>query len=301
MTWAFGKAILLGEHAVVYGHPALAGAIDCTLRCTLRIREQPGIGLLVPSWQLSVSSRDDHVVGRALRALAKILDAESLAADIAVDTALPPAAGLGSSAALSVALVRTLALATDQILSDQRVAELANHAERCFHQNPSGVDVALASRGGLGLYRRGEGMTPVDAPPIRLAVGLSGMPRRTADMVARIARARERDRPGTESDLAGLGNAAVAGKDAVIRGDLVELGQLMTRAHHTLARLGVSATELDEMVASALHSGAFGAKLTGAGGGGAVIAVAQERAEDILTAWQGRGYRGFVCNLGAKT
>ena len=104
----------------------------------------------------------------------------------------PAAAGLGSSAALSVAVTRLFArtLAPDRsqggqpgdgpVLSDDEVQQLANSAERCFHDNPSGVDVALATRGGIGVFVRGRGLRPLAAEPLPLAVGLSGQARRTA-------------------------------------------------------------------------------------------------------------------------
>ena len=307
MIWAFGKAILLGEHAVVYGHPALAGAIDCPVLCTIATRaaSEPAIRLRVPRWNLDVASSDDHPVARALRAM---LDGHGGAPDgssagkidIDIDTELPAAAGLGSSAALSVTLARALAHAAGQTPSDEQVEILAELSERCFHDNPSGIDVALACRGGLGLYRRGRGLEPVDAPPIALAVGLSGQPRRTADMVGRVARARERDRQAADAHLAWLGEAALAGRDALVRGDLGALGALMTRAHEILAELGVSAPVLDDLVAIALAHGALGAKLTGGGGGGAVIAVADGDHHELVQAWRDQGFAGFVCNLGAR-
>lgn len=344
MTWAFGKAILFGEHAVVYGHPALAGGIarierlerlaetagaslpvdrltdpridapgGCPLRCrlTLHADRRPGIRLRIAAWGIDVAigqpgdaggarGRDDseeHVVARALRTLVQAQGAEDLGADIDVYTELPPAAGLGSSAAMAVALVRTLA--RDEAISLERTAELADLAERCFHDNPSGVDVALASRGGLGIYRRGQGMTVIDAPPVTVCIGLSGEPRRTSDMVVRVARARDRDRAAADDRLSALGDAALAGRDALVAGDLAEVGRLMNPAHERLAWFGISTPGLDDLVGRARDAGALGAKLTGAGGGGAVIAVAPGRESEVIDAWRGRGYRGFVCQVGA--
>jgi mevalonate kinase len=352
MTWAFGKAILLGEHAVVYGQPALAGAIDATVRCTWRsvgaaargreagdTRPRHGreamLRVHAPAWNLDVEiaggaalpALDGASLGDpagAMAALVHALDAH-LGLDvlgalgpgvITVDTRLPAAAGLGSSAALGVAVTRTLAHALGRRLADDEVALLAHSAERCFHANPSGVDVALATRGGLGLFYRGPGqggrLEPVHAPPMRLAVGLTGVPRSTAVMVERVAAAREvaraAGRARVDDGLVALGRAAVAGAEAMRAGDAAALGRLMNDAQEILAGLGVSSPEIDRLCEIARAAGALGAKLTGAGGGGAVIAIAGPEAnpeanidaatEAVIAAWRAAGHDGFVCRVG---
>jgi len=296
----FGKVILLGEHAVVHGYPALAGAIDRGVR----IAATPGpLRLRVPAWGLDVAAGDAHPVAAAIAAIASALAAP--ACTLEGDADLPAAAGLGSSAALSVAVTRALAAAAGATLDAERVIEVATLGERQFHGNPSGVDVALATRGGLGLFVRGAagggGLTPIAAPPLPIVVGLSGEPRATRAMVERVAHALAADPEGAGARLAWLGDAATRGAEILTSSspDLGALGGLLTGAHHRLDALGVSTATLDALVADALAAGALGAKLTGAGGGGAVIALAPGREDAVIDAWRARGKVALACRVGA--
>ncbi len=300
MTCGFGKIILLGEHAVVYGHPALAGGLSRRVD----IAVSPGSGptaLEIPDWELAVTVEDDHPVATALGALVDGLGADRRGLLLRGHADLPDRAGLGSSAALSVAITRALADHLGLELDPDRLAALADVGERCFHNTPSGIDVAMASRGGWGLFRRQAGLTPIDAAPLQLLVGLSDEPRRTADMVARVAAARERDPAITGRWLDALGAGATAGANALATGDLAQLGRLMSAAHEALSALEVSTPTLDNMVAAAQRAGAMGAKLTGGGGGGAVIALAPERQDEVLATWKALGFRSLTCTVGERT
>ena len=213
---------------------------------------------------------------------------------VAVSATLPPGAGLGSSAALAVAVTRAIAAAIERPLDLADTERIADLAERVFHENPSGIDVALSARGGLGSFERGRGLSPIDAAPIPLAIGLSGQPRSTAAMVRKVADSLVANR----APLARLGDAARAGTRAACDGDLEALGRLFTAAHADLSAIGVSTDVLDAMVALALDAGALGAKLTGGGGGGSVIALAPGREHAVIEAWHTAGYDGFACDAG---
>ncbi|RMH45356.1 MAG: mevalonate kinase [Deltaproteobacteria bacterium] len=300
MTVAFGKVILLGEHAVVYGHPAVAGALGFGVVATARRTGAGPSRLSVPAWDAAATAGDGTAVGAALAAIVGAVTGAPSDAAFAVDARadLPPAAGLGSSAALAVATTRAVAAAAGVSLAAGDVDRIANLAERAFHANPSGVDVALAARGGLGVFRRGAGFAPLAAPPLRAAVGLSGQPRSTGAMVERVAAARAAD-PAQAARVDRLGALAAAGATALAAGDLAQVGALMDEAHALLAALGVSTPALDRLVAIARDAGAAGAKLTGAGGGGAVVALAPGREEDVVAAWRAAGFDGFACDVGA--
>jgi mevalonate kinase len=301
MTSAFGKVILVGEHAVVHGHAALAAAIDRQVKVWFEGRPSGPISLAVPHWNLSVSVGEAHPLADALGILAREVGAEHLSVSLHALAELPPAAGLGSSAAVMVAVARALAAAAGRRLSPDRLEEIATAGERCFHGNPSGIDVALAARGGVGLYRRSAGLQPVTpAAPLELAVGLSGEPRRTADMVGRVASALAARPDETGGLLEELGRAAEAGAVALEAGELTALAGGMARAQEILASLGLSTRGIDMMIEAALREGAMAAKLTGAGGGGAVIALAEPgRTDEIISSWRAIGRNAFRVRAGA--
>lgn len=289
-----GKVILLGEHAVVYGHPALAGAMDRGVAVVARRAEHPRIR--VSAWGMDVLITDEHPAARAVRGIAIALGADELTWTLDIDAQVPAACGLGSSAALAVAVARVIASVLGRAVTPSAIVAAANAAEREFHHNPSGVDVALALHGGFGLYQKEHGFVPVSAPPLSLAIGLSGQSRSTAQMVERVARATRED--PQDPRLVALGEHATLGALELTRGELTNLGARLDRAQELLVDLGVSTPPLDELVTIARATGALGAKLTGAGGGGAVIALAPGREQDIVGAWRAAGYEAMQACVG---
>jgi len=289
-----GKLILVGEHAVVHGHPALAAGISSGISVVAR----PGAGRLrVPAWQLEAAVDDGTAVGRALGAIVRRLDAPGL--DFDAEAGIPSRAGLGSSAALAVAVARAALAARGRPATDDVVAAAAAVAEEVFHGNPSGIDAAAARTGATGRYTRAAGWQPMPVlQKITICVGLSGRPRDTAAQVAAVGRLRER-LPAAGEILALLGRLADDAAGALARGDVDGLGRVFDAAHGLLAALRLSSPELDTLVHAARAAGAVGAKLTGAGGGGAVIALAPGHERDVLQRWRAAGFEGFLTDIAA--
>jgi mevalonate kinase len=286
----FGKIILLGEHAVVYGYPALAAALDRGV--TMAPVPTPAGGALrldLRSWNLAVSADDDHPVARSLDAIADELEAGSPPLSLIGDAQIPHGAGLGSSAALAVAVARALLTYMKRPIDVATLTRAAGASEALVHGTASGVDVALAIAGGVGVFRRSAGLRPLaGVPPLRVLVGPSGAPRSTATMVARVAEATRAQ--ADDARLRELGALTDTATIALLAGDGPALGAAMDRAHALLGSLGVSTPQLDALCTTARTAGAHGAKLTGAGGGGAVIAIApRDREAAILAAWKRAG------------
>lgn len=271
---ACGKAILLGEHAVVHNKPALAVGIPLGVR----VVAEPSAGslaLAVSPWGLMTTVGDGTRVGEALAALTAALGMTGDGLKLVAEASLPPGAGLGSSAALAAAAARALAASCSIELDDVKLFSAVQAAERIFHGNPSGLDAAVAIHGGVLRYDRKQGIKQlaVEAPPL-VAIH-SGTTGNTREMVAHFAnRLAEHPREGGRR-LARIANLVESGIAAIESEALRELGLAMTECHEHLAWFGVSTEELDRICQIALQAGALGAKLTGGGGGGCAIALVE--------------------------
>jgi mevalonate kinase len=296
---AFGKVILLGEHAVVYGVPAIVAGIDRGARALARaLPHGPSVLSVGP---VRVTRGDGSDLARAFAA---VLDACEITAPVGVeaDTDLPAAAGLGCSAALGVAVVRALdAFGGIDAAPPADVARRAMRWEQVFHGTTTGIDATAASRGGCLLYRRVKGAASVKGlelrQPLTIAVGHTGIASTTRAMVERVARLREQ-----QPDLVGhafdaIGALVHRAEAAIGSSDHATLCRLMDENQTILGSLSISCDEIETMCRFAKESGALGAKLTGAGGGGCVIALTNAHPEPILESWEKRGFRAFAATV----
>lgn len=307
---AAGKVILLGEHAVVYGVPALAVGIDRGVRATAVPASGTESVLAVRNWNVVVrEGQISEPSGEALiaRALAVLLattraaqraqgQPEIPAIEIVAEAEIPPGGGLGSSAALGVAIARIL----DPDASPAVIAERVGAWEEVFHGNASGVDAAVSARGGCVYFTRGSKPQTVRmGAPLHLAIGNSGVISSTKTMVDGVARLCERKPELAEKTWAGVRSLVRNAHLAVEAGDVSALGKLMDMNQMLLAGLFVSNDEIETLCAIARDRGALGAKLTGAGGGGSVVALVHgpDAAEDVVAAWRARGFEGFSATV----
>lgn len=278
-----GKVILTGEHAVVYGHPAVALAV--TRQTTVRLTRRQG-----PSAVGHSIGQDD----RLHDALFRVLPREGLTIDI--ETELPVGRGMGSSAALAVAVVRALADLEGRPCTFEDCFELGMRMERVFHGNPSGLDHTVSARGGAVRFQRtvdGPQITPLSTPPLTLVVIDSGFAGDTGQLVQGVAARRPEIDPILE-DMGALSQQIIATLERGQGG--AHLGQLMSENQRLLARIGVSHPVVDDIIDTVLTAGALGAKLSGAGGGGIVIALCDDPAP-VLGAARRAGYTAFPVSV----
>lgn len=271
----YGKLIVFGEHAVVYGRPAVACSLSSGAVARLSFSDDPG-------WTVSHRSRPLSVDDRAKKAVSELLAVFDLRSDelrIHVDLSIPVGAGLGSSAAMATALARGAAeLRNLDISSARKLVDRAVEAsEAVFHGKPSGIDQRAASGQGFFSFRRGDDalhIEPLEVPDFRWVVARVAPSPPTSEMVASVAAMREEKRESLTSVFDDIGSIAERGAAALRQGRWSRVGELMNRNQVLLASLGVSSPALDRACEAARQAGALGAKLTGAGGGGCILAAA---------------------------
>jgi len=300
---AHGKVILLGEHAVVYGVPALAVGIDRGARATSTPLAAGPSRLKVRGWEVEVAEGDtSNDLGRAFTALLGAVRAESSGpahVRVEAEADLPPGGGLGCSAAIGVAVAR--AVGGDP--PADRLTAFVNAWEKVFHGNPSGVDAAVSARGGCVVFERRDGMAHIEPVAVNggltLCIGNSGVASSTKSMVDSVARLAERRPEIVRKAWDGIRALVRNARLAIEAGDRFNLGRLMDLNQMLLSGLFLSTPEIEAMCESARGASALGVKLTGAGGGGSVVALVNglAGAERVLAAWQKEGFSGFATRV----
>lgn len=291
-----GKVILFGEHAVVYGQPAIAAPVS-QVQAKAVVMPNPAGGIQVAAPQIAVDSplRElplEHALAKAVELTLGALGVErSPGFKLRVTSTIPLAAGLGSGAAVSVAVIRAVSGFLGHPLSDKTVNELTFEIEKIHHGTPSGVDNTVVTYGLPVFFIKDQ---PIETfkpkRPFTLVIGDSGVPSPTSVAVGDVREARLAE-PGRYQRLFdGCGQIARQARAHIEDGQVEALGPLMDRNHELLVEMDVSSPELETLVAAARQAGAWGAKLSGGGRGGNMIAlVSPDGAKQIRRALQAAG------------
>ncbi|HJW89909.1 MAG TPA: mevalonate kinase [Anaerolineales bacterium] len=286
-----GKIILLGEHAVVYGQPAIAvPVIQVHVRAVVTADPRQPAGLVhIQAPEIGLDTELDQLpaddpLAAVIHGVFKELGiARPPALSVRVVSTIPVASGLGSGAAVSVAIIRALAAFLGHLLPDERVAALAYEVEKIHHGTPSGIDNSVVTYARPVYFTRVRGLGEQFIPqietfqvgrPFEILIADTGVSSPTALAVGDVRHAWQAEPDRYQGLFATIGKVVQAGRQAIEKGRLEQLGRLMDENHALLTQIGVSSPELDRLVESAREAGAFGAKLSGSGRGGNMISLA---------------------------
>ncbi|NWF87147.1 mevalonate kinase [Candidatus Bathyarchaeota archaeon] len=305
------KVILFGEHFVVYGEPAIVLAID--KRAYANVESRKDKRLYMRSANLNLSGCFENGILRIEQgdakeaksrfepvklAVDKILEkyGERVGLNIEINSTVPVAAGLGSSAAVAAAVAAAVGELVGVKMTKEDILRVSFEAEKTVHGTPSGIDPAIATFGGALLFQTDTGFKPLEVSmDIPLIIGNTGVERSTRLQVEKVRNLREKHSQIVDHIMWAAREVVLRAVDALKENDLETLGELMNINHALLYGVGVSDESLEWLINAARKAGALGAKLTGAGGGGCMIALSKnEKLEDILEAIQRAGGRPFV-------
>jgi mevalonate kinase len=289
-----GKIILFGEHAVVYGRPAIAVPVmQVRAKATVIIdpRSAPGkVILRAPEIGLESTLSDmpeNHPLAAVLWKAASAMQLSHIpACTIQVTSNIPIAGGMGSGAAVSVAILRAFSTSMGHPLSDEQVSALAYEVEVIHHGTPSGIDNSVITYAKPVYYVKGKMIETLRVKhAFRLVIGDTGVQSPTANVVRDVRQAWEKARDQYDGIFDAIGAITASAREAIEAGKINSLGSLMDENHALLRKISVSSPALEGLVEAARSAGALGAKLSGAGGGGNMIAlVTPESFENVAKA-----------------
>ncbi len=278
-----GKIILFGEHAVVYGRPAIAAPVQ---QVRARAEVWPAAACVVEAVDLarSVVAADapaDDPFARIVRLTCEALKRPLPPWRIRVTSEIPIAAGLGSGAAISAAIVRAMLAGFGAPLDDAAISSLVYEVEKIHHGSPSGIDNTVVVYGRPVWFVRGKSPRPFAvARPVHFVIADTGVASPTRVAVGDVNRAWKQDKSRYEALFDAAEAIAGQARAAIERGDIRALGPLMDENQRVLVEMGVSSPELARLIRAARAAGALGAKLSGAGRGGNMIALVEEENAD---------------------
>jgi mevalonate kinase len=277
-----GKIILFGEHAVVYGYPALAVPVtQVQAKVTVSENSRGGIMIEAPninlSGDLSSFAPDNPLVVVVNSVFSALGISNPPACTVYIQSTIPVASGLGSGAAVSVAIIRALSAFLGAPIPDEKVNALAFEAEKLYHGTPSGIDNTVVTYAKpVYFIKRKSIKTFHVGTPFLIMIGGTGISASTKDSVSAVRKLWEADKARWEKVFARVGEIVWNARQAIERGDTADLGKLMNANHAILQEMTVSCKELDQLVEAARKSGALGAKLSGGGRGGNMIALVEK-------------------------
>lgn len=286
-----GKIILFGEHAVVYNRPALAVPVN-QVHSDVDVLDSSRAGIWIDAPVITLHAEltslpSDHPIGSVIFKLFQLFDiSQPPNLEINILSTIPVAAGLGSGAAVSVALIRALSSFLSHPLSNDEINSLVFEIEKLHHGTPSGIDNTVITYNMPVYFIKGQPIeTFKTGKPFTIVIADTGIPALTKESVGDVRRLWLKDTNYFENVFNEIAQISLIARRSIESGRPELLGELMDHNHALLQEMTVSSPELDALVSAAKDAGALGAKLSGGGRGGNMIAlVDQPKAESVASA-----------------
>ena len=287
-----GKFILFGEHSVVYGHPAIAvPVLEVNARAVISAlvgKPSSTIQIKDPAFNLDGFLKDlpfNHAVNQSIELTLKELNIETHPAfKLQLSSSIPLASGMGSGAAISVAIIRAVSTFLGKKLDNEIVNKIAFEVEKIHHGTPSGIDNTVVTYQQPVFYVKGQPIEKLEVEnAFNFLIADTGEKSSTAVTVADVRKSWEANQEKYNSLFKSCGEIATQAKEVLKTSDIERLGELMNNNHQLLQEMEVSSPKLDEFTQVANSSGAFGAKMSGGGRGGIMIALVSEENKQIVS------------------
>jgi len=305
----YGKTILFGEHFVVYGFPAIASALGSYT--TAEVKVVDGKDWKVIDQRPATPGYKEKKYDEAMQAIKNVIDHMNVDVscqklEITFSGDLFAASGVGASAAQATSLARAINDSFTLMLNDEKINEAAYEGEKAYHGTPSGIDNTASTYGGLIWFVKnldgGKNIMEVLQSPKKmpLVIANSGITASTTEVVADVRKLKEANTEKFENIFSNYNDLSKKAKSALLKGDDISIGNLMNKNHRLLQEITVSGDINDKLVEIALNNGALGAKMTGTGRGGLVIALAENDAiqNNIANAIEKKGYDAWKTMIG---
>ncbi|HLC80119.1 MAG TPA: mevalonate kinase [archaeon] len=304
----WGKAILFGEHFVVYGFPGIAASIELNTTCKF-VKANPGDGItsndLVSGEKIKYGQHKYKTLDRVIDAILKQTKIEERNFKLDLETNMSLKGGMGSSAALCVSITRCLSEQFSLKLSDEQVNRISFEAEKVFHSNPSGIDNTVSAYGGMIWFEKKQPINFIErmkSKPVEVVFADTGIFHNTAEIVAMVSHQKDADRKKYQRIFMDYKEIVYPARGLIEKGKWKEVGELMNKNQKLLEEINVSNEANDLLVQTSLQNGALGAKVTGAGLGGNVLALTpgQKLQEQVAKAIEREGFTAYKIKIGVN-
>jgi mevalonate kinase len=302
----YGKAIIFGEHFVVYGLPGIASSINLITKCTFGKNDNGIISNDLVTGETVIYGQAtyknlDKVIGIILKETG--IKERNFRLDLETNMSLK--GGMGSSAALCVSITKCLNKQFSLKLSKEEINKISFEAEKVFHKTPSGIDNTVSCYGGIIWFVKAKTQNTIErlkAKPVEIVLADTGKVHDTAEIVEMVKKQKEEEPEKYKKIFQEYEKLVYEGRKALEKGEWKAVGKLMNKNHELLKQINVSNEENDLINEISLKAGALGAKLTGAGLGGNNIALTPGKAlqEKVAKAIEKEGFKAYKLKIGVK-